>query len=340
MASRRSALLRRRSREKPIVSCFFANSRARILSSTLSSTPPASSLLELVGDGLAHDLRGRDPQEVPPLPRHASLDDDAVLLHAHDLQLPRGHRLVTHLRVHLLTGEDAAGRGAGADGTVLPVRLGAVRHQTAREAVLLHGALPALTDGRAADVHDVVNLEDVAGVELRAELVRGRAHEAELLEVAHGGNASLGAVANLGLGDLVISNLVVPNLHGVVAVGVLGLDLSHDVARLDRDDGHGHAEALLREELRHASLVPENPHTRVVPGLDLEATGRRGAHGARGRGDAGAHERGRGRRRLQGLRGGRRRAHAGGKLDRGDSSHLYVSSARGKSVSSTGLSAN
>jgi hypothetical protein len=32
-------------------------------------------------------------------------------------------------------------------------------------------------------------------------------------------------VANLGLGDLVISNLVVPNLHGVVAVGVLGLDL-------------------------------------------------------------------------------------------------------------------
>ena len=116
--------------------------------------------------------------------------------------------------------------------------------------------------------------------------------------------------------------------------------LSHDVARLDRDDGHGHAEALLREELRHASLVPENPHTRVVLGLDLEATGRRGAHGARGRGDAGAHERGRGRRRLQGLRGGRRRAHAGGKLDRGDSSHLCVSSARGESVWSTGLSAN
>jgi hypothetical protein len=40
-----------------------------------------------------------------------------------------------------------------------------------------------------------------------------------------GAHASLGAVANLGLGDLVISHLVVPNLHRVVAVGVDGLHL-------------------------------------------------------------------------------------------------------------------
>ena len=61
--------------------------------------------------------------------------------------------------------------------------------------------------------------------ELLPELVRGRLRQAELLEVAHGRDASLGAVANLGLGDLVVSNLVVGNLNRVVAVGVDGLHL-------------------------------------------------------------------------------------------------------------------
>ena len=100
--------------------------------------------------------------------------------------------------------------------------------------------------------------------------------------------------------------------------------LSHDVARLDRDDGHGDAQALVREQLRHASLVPENPHTRVVPSLDLEATGGRGLHSARGRRDGLAHEAGGRRGSLEALLAGHRSTHAGGKLDRGDSSHLSI----------------
>jgi len=40
------------------------------------------------------------------------------------LELPDGGGLVTHLRVHLLTGEDAAGGGARAHGPKLPVALG------------------------------------------------------------------------------------------------------------------------------------------------------------------------------------------------------------------------
>ena len=176
-------------------------------------------------EGLAHDLRRGDAQQVTPLTRHGTLHDDAVVLDLHHLELAGGHRLVTHLRVHPLTGVDAAGGGTGADGTVLTVALGTVRHETAREAVLLHRTLPALTDGRTSHVHQVTRVEDLRRVELLAEFVRGGLRQAELLEVAHGRDTSLGAVANLGLGDLVVSHLVVGNLNRVVAVGVDGLHL-------------------------------------------------------------------------------------------------------------------
>lgn len=70
--------------------------------------------------------------------------------------------------------------------------------------------------------------------------------------------------------------------------------LSHDVALLDGDDGHGDAQAFVRENLRHAGLVAENPHTRVKASLDLK--GRRASRarnsGADGGGERGAHEAG------------------------------------------------
>lgn len=47
---------------------------------------------------------------------------------------------VAHLARHLEAGEDARGRGGGADGAVLTVRLGAVRHHAALVVVALDGA--------------------------------------------------------------------------------------------------------------------------------------------------------------------------------------------------------
>mmetsp|Transcript_5932 Transcript_5932/g.15070 ORF Transcript_5932/g.15070 Transcript_5932/m.15070 type:complete len:314 (-) Transcript_5932:194-1135(-) len=267
---------------------------------THSPVPSRPSRLEL-----ADDLGRADAQQVPPLARHGPLDDDAVVLHLHHLELLERHRHVTHLRVHLLAGVHAPGGGAGADGPQLAVALGAVGHGAAGEAVLLRGTLPALTDARAAHVHRVAHLEHLGGVQLLPQRVRGRRLQPELLQVPHGRHASLGAVAHLRLGDPVVLHLGVPHLNRVVAVRVLGLHLSDHVAGLHRDDGHRHAQPVLREQLRHPRLVSKHPHARVVARLHHEAAGRtraRRPHGRRRR-QGRAHEAGGGAGHLQALEG-------------------------------------
>ena len=55
--------------------------------------------------------------------------------------------LVTHVARHVEAGQHTRGGGAGADGAVLPVRLGAVSHQPALHAPPLNGACAPRTEG-------------------------------------------------------------------------------------------------------------------------------------------------------------------------------------------------
>jgi hypothetical protein len=108
--------------------------------------------------------------------------------------------------------------------------------------------------------------------------------------------------------------------------------LSHDVARLQGDDRHGHAQAVVHEELGHARFVPENTNARVHPRLDLDRTRARSPDNLGGHREGRAHEATRGGRRRRGRPARRARGVNRGANDRSDggreSSHdalFYVS---------------
>ena len=81
--------------------------------------------------------------------------------------------------------------------------------------------------------------------------------DADLAEVTTRCNALLGEVTAHGLVDLLGLDLAEAQLHGLVAVGGLRLDLAHRV-RLSLDHGHGDELVLLVEDLGHADLLTKN----------------------------------------------------------------------------------
>jgi hypothetical protein len=127
--------------------------------------------------------------------------------------------------VHALARVNATRVGTGANRTVLTVRLGTVRHQTASETVALDGALETLTNAASADIHLITLLEKLSRLQLSANLKRRGVTKAEFLQVTHRRSARLFAVTDLRLGDLILANDVVPNLDGVVTIRRFGLDL-------------------------------------------------------------------------------------------------------------------
>ena len=167
----------------------------------------------------------RDLDERPLLARNAPLDDDAVVFDRHDRQALGRHHLVAHVPVHALARVNSTRVRAGADRTVLTVRLGPVRHQTARKPVTLHGALETLTDGLAAHVNLITLLEKLRNIDLRADFVRRFVAKTKFLQVTQRRRARLFAVADFGLGDFVLAHDVVPDLHGVVTIRRRGLHL-------------------------------------------------------------------------------------------------------------------
>ena len=96
------------------------------------------------------------------------------------------------MTVHLLPRKNSTWVRTRADGTVLSVRLGAVRHQTSGETMSLDGTLETLTDGRSSNIDVVALLEHFRSAQLLADgdAVRRR-RETELLHVSHRLHASL-----------------------------------------------------------------------------------------------------------------------------------------------------
>src|ERR671935_2807237 len=78
---------------------------------------------------------------------YGALDQQHMMLRVNvdNLQILDGHALVSHVSRHLLAFEDAARRGAGADGARRTVAVGlAVRLRAPAEVPALHAALKAL----------------------------------------------------------------------------------------------------------------------------------------------------------------------------------------------------
>ena len=76
-------------------------------------------------------------------------------------------------------------------------------------------------------------------------------------------NPGLGEVAGERLGDLAGVDVAEGELNGLVAIGLDGADLSHDVG-VDPDDGHGAQDPVLVPDLRHAELGAQQSLTALV----------------------------------------------------------------------------
>ena len=128
--------------------------------------------------------------------------------------------------------------------------------RTTGEAVALHNAGEALTLGSTGDV-DLLHVGESRHGLLVARLVLGSVLDANLTQIAGRLDALLGEMAAHGLVDLLRLDGAKAQLHSLVAVGGLRLDLAHRV-RLGLDHGHGDELVLLVEDLGHADFLTIN----------------------------------------------------------------------------------
>ena len=182
-------------------------------------------------------------------PRHQEQAPSRITLE--HLQVADGDALRSHVAGHLHPFEHAAwaARADGA-GRAVAVRL-AVGLGSAGKAVALDPASEASADAGAGNVHPIAFLEDLHSDAI-AHLVLADIVCLELAQVAQ--VAQTLQVATLGFVDVLGD--AEAELHGGVAVGILGLDLS-DQARPSLDDGGAAKPALLVEGLEHAELAAE-----------------------------------------------------------------------------------
>src|SRR6185437_6160208 len=131
------------------------------------------------------------------------------------------------------------------------------------EVVALDRALEALADADPGDLDRVTRLERLDGHRLAFH--RAVQPAAELDQLAVRRDAVLGQMAELGLGELALDDLVERELHRLVAVGVGGLHLHHR-AWSGRDHGDGRDDAGLRvEDLRHTELFAQDALSHSSP---------------------------------------------------------------------------
>ena len=123
--------------------------------------------------------------------------------------------------------------------------------------------LEPLADGIAGDVDEVTLFENILDDEPLAGLEAVNGLESKLLEVAHGDGAGLLQVAQLGLGELAVTDAAVAHLDSVVAIGSGGLDLGDDIALSEADDGDGDDGAVGLEVGHHAELGPHHADSRL-----------------------------------------------------------------------------
>ena len=136
-----------------------------------------------------------------------------------------------------------------------------VGDRAASEVVTADGALEALPDRNAGDLHALTGLELLHGQHL-AELVVG-IRVAELDQRLQGPRIRLLQVTELGLGQLVLGRLAEGELDGRVPVA-LGIAHRGDRARPGLDDRHGHAGAVVGEHLGHAELFADESRHEIT----------------------------------------------------------------------------
>ena len=132
----------------------------------------------------------------------------------------------------------------------------AVRRALTREVVAFHRACEAAAAAHGGDVDAIAHAQDV-GFDLLPDRVPADLVDAELDQPPAGGDARLGEVARLGLGEAALLHLPVGDLQGAVPVVVEGLDHHHAAGR-DLDDGDRDGAVLVVPDLRHADLFADD----------------------------------------------------------------------------------
>src|SRR3954471_6997209 len=174
--------------------------------------------------------------------------------HVDDLEALLRHALVAHLAGAADALEHARRRRGGADRARGAHVVRAVGDRAAAEAVALDGPLEALALRGAGDLHVLALLEDVDG-QLLADL-EPVALAAALAYVAQRRGPGLLDMPERGLRELALRNIPVAQLHGRVAVALVGAQPG-DPAGPGLDDGDAVDPAVLAEDLRHPDLSSE-----------------------------------------------------------------------------------
>ena len=157
-------------------------------------------------------------------------------------------------------------------------RAAAVAGGGAPGAVALDDAGVALTFADAGDVHAVALGEGVH-LDLVAHVHAGGAGELELLQVLLASLARLLEMSDLGLGELLLGNVLEAQLHGLIAVLFSRLLLHHGAGpRLDHGDGDDAAGFI--EDLGHAHFLADDRLFHSVTSSLLRLLVGRGAHWA------------------------------------------------------------
>src|SRR3954447_24087333 len=173
----------------------------------------------------------------------------------HDRQTLLGDALVAHLARQLAAGEHAR-RGRGrADGARGAHVVRAVGLRAGGEGVALDLALEALALGRAGDLDLLADLEGLRGHGVADQQLAGLV--AELHEVADRRGGRLAQVAELRLVERLLTDGAEAELHGGVAVGVIGPDGGYGTGP-GLQDGDALDAAVFLEALGHPELLGED----------------------------------------------------------------------------------
>src|SRR5579885_77156 len=208
----------------------------------------------------------------PGVARHRALDQEQMALDVDfdHVEIEGGHAPVAHVAGHFLALPHLARRLALADRARHAVRQRvAVGGATAAEVPALLPAGEALAQAGAGDI-DRLDAAELIDSELGARLELGAlaALQPNLPQPAHGSHTGFLVMAGERLVDAAGLLLARGHLHGAVAVGFHGLDLSDAVGGA-LDHGHGNGFAALREHAGHARLASDDAdgHEQVSFGL-------------------------------------------------------------------------
>src|SRR5215203_2942758 len=186
--------------------------------------------------------------------RHGAAHEHQVLVgdQLDDGEPELGHAAAAHAARAADALEHARGRRRGADRARGAHVVRAVALRAGGEVVALDRALEALALRLAGDLDGLADLERVDGHGLAHGELAGLV--AELGERAHGRRVGLLEVPELALREGLLAHGAEAELHGLVAVDVVGADRGHGT-RAGFEHGHALDAAVVEEPLGHSDLL-------------------------------------------------------------------------------------